>query len=117
MQDHQIGGSFVKRRFNFGDKIMTAGQRLSREELLTIPKPNRDALSRGGFLEHFPLADGTGSAADVAAPGEIFIAVLGKGEYAVVRGTRLNPKPMTREEADALAKKITARDAGDKDKT
>jgi hypothetical protein len=93
----EAGGAYVRRRFTFGTREMTTGDRLTAGELATIPLANLRALINTGKIELWP-----------AAPSQMFIADRfavnrGFGKWDVIEGRKLNDTPLTREQAEALA--------------
>lgn len=102
------GGAYVRRTFTLGKREMRSGDRLTAEQLAAIPIANRRALLNVGKIELYPLAP-AGALAAEGLKGKIenFMIHVGKGEYIVVRGVKLTAKPVSREQADELAKTAT----------
>lgn len=93
-----IGGAIVRRPFSREGAMMGPGARLTREECLAIPIRNLRALIASGALEVWSVE------ADVSqAPMERHVVSIGFGRYDVIEGRQLNDKPMSKEEAEALA--------------
>jgi hypothetical protein len=95
LPDTQIGGAYVRRRFDLGPRTMTAGETLTAEQVLAIPKRNRQALINLGKIELYP-------ASPVAAGSRRFAIHMGMGRFDVIEGHKLNAVPMSREEAEAM---------------
>lgn len=93
VQDIDIGGGVVSRRFNIGSRPVFVGTRLTRGEILAIR--NRRTLIGGGTISIHPPA--------VAEPGERHIVHNGGGRYDVIEGRKLNGAPLTKDEAEDLA--------------
>ncbi len=93
-----IGGGIVRRAFRDGDRFRRANERLEREEIMRWPAANRNALIDKRFVEIYPLS--------AATPKDAKRIVLhrGGGVYDVIEGRVLNAKPLTKAEAQALAK-------------
>lgn len=98
----QAGGAYVRRAFTFGERELVNGDKLTAEEVRSIPIGNLNALINTGKLELWP-----------AAPAEMFVGErfavhLGFGKWIVVEGHSLTPEPVTKQEAEALAAKASA---------
>jgi hypothetical protein len=91
-----IGGARVRRRFTRGEEAMMPGRFLSADEVRAIPVANRRALSDAGYIEIFPQAP-------VTTAGDKHIVHLGRGQYDVIHGVKLNAEPLTKEQAEDLA--------------
>ena len=89
------GGAYVRRRF--GD--FTAGDRLTAEQVASIPRANINALINTGMIELWPAGPG-----QAISGAQRFMINVGKGEYIVVQGVQITDKPMSRAEAEALIK-------------
>jgi len=87
-----IGGARVNMTFNHSGKIFRRGEHMSAAEVRSIAPKNRDAAESAGFIRVY------------ARGGERFIVAVAKDKFNVIEGRRLNDKPLTREEADALAR-------------
>jgi hypothetical protein len=92
------GGAYVRRPFDFGERKLAAGDTLTRNELATIPHANLRALVNTGKLELWP-----------EAPESMFIAQkftvpAGRGKYHVIEGRKITVKPISKEEAQAIAR-------------
>jgi hypothetical protein len=93
----QAGGAYVRRAFTFGDRELTTKDRLTADEVRSIPIANLNALINTGKIELWPAApEGTFIA-------ERFAVHLGFGKWIVVEGRNLTSEPVTKEEAEALA--------------
>lgn len=93
---NEIGGAVVALAFTRNGERLKPGTRLTRAEFLEIQ--NGRALVSAGYLKTFPPPD--------AAPttGHPFIVHRGGGAYDVIVGTRLNAEPLSKDEAEALAR-------------
>lgn len=97
--DEDIGGAKVRRTFTMGPRRLFAGDTLSREEVLALPLSNRVALTDANYFDVWVKAPNA-----VLPDAERFIVRTGQGLYNVVAGHKLNDEPMTKEEAERLAK-------------
>lgn len=95
----QAGGAYVRRRFIFGERDMIAGDQLTAEEVVSIPRANLMALINTGKIELWPGAP-DGAQTFVA---ERFACNRGFGKWDVIEGRKLNDAPLTKDEAEALA--------------
>lgn len=100
VNDDQIGGAVARRRIDRGQlPPITAGQRLTRDEVLAIPTANRRALVATERLWLLPI--------DAAAPAgrsaDRHIVQVGRGQYDVFAGVKLNSEPLTKDDAEELA--------------
>lgn len=96
--EQDIGGARVRRRFSRGKEALLAGRILSADEVRAIPVANRRALIEAGFIEVYPQGP-------VTTVGERHLVHLGRGQYDVIQGVRLNDKPLSKDEAEDLATK------------
>lgn len=92
----EIGGGYVRRRFNIGADSIPAGTHLTAGQLQKIG--NLRVLVRNGNIETHPPAP-----AQPDVPAERFITNLGFGKFDVIAGRKLNDRPLTKEEAEELA--------------
>ena len=97
----QIGGGVVRQRFTSVGRQLTVGDRLTREEVLAIPRANRDALVRNSQLLLVPTHPENAAAA-AGRPTERFMLSLGGGKYGVIEGWKLTADPVSKAEAEAL---------------
>lgn len=93
----QAGGAYVRRAFTFGDRELTTRDRLTADEVRSIPLANLNALINTGKIELWP-----------AAPEQMFVAERfavnrGFGKWDVIEGRKLNETSLTKIEAEALA--------------
>ncbi len=98
VQDGDIGGGVVQRRFNISDRPVMVGTRLSRDDILAIR--NRRTLVGGGFIAIHPPAPSS-------EPNERHLVHNGGGRYDVIEGRKLNDRALTKEEAEDLATQPT----------
>jgi hypothetical protein len=96
--DKDIGGARVRRTFSNGAKQLKAGDQLSRDDVLKMNLPNRRALTDSGYLEVYPLAP-------TVEGLERFVVGVGKDRYNVIEGRVLNDDPLSKEQAEKLARK------------
>ena len=96
--DSDIGGAIVRRRFTFGQRAMLAGDKLTREQVLSMPRANRNSMIENRFLQVVLRMD-----AGSAEPGERYAVHMGRGKYDVIEGRKLNDAPLTAAEAKKLA--------------
>lgn len=102
LRSEDIGGGRVRQAFRLGDKYMAAGTRMTREEILSIPFQNRDALI-GRFIEVWP-EDGPAKAPFAAkGPAKRIMVHIGAGRFNVFEGWQINTEPLNKEEAQELA--------------
>jgi hypothetical protein len=95
--EQDIGGARVRRTFTNGDRHMKAGEQIGREALLALPRANRRALADAGYIEVYPRAP-------QAEPGERIVVGVGKDKYNVIEGRVINKTPLSRSEAEELAR-------------
>ena len=93
MQDDEIGGAVVRRNINMGGRQLHNGDRLTREEVLAINRPNLKSMVDNRFL--VLQMRGPGS-------GDRFAVHQGRGRYDVIEGRRLNAEPMDKDAAEAM---------------
>lgn len=91
-----IGGAVVRRTFQFDSRRMRTGDRLTRDEVIGMPAPNRNALIEKQYIDVLPRDIG-------GAGGERIVVNRGFGKFDVIEGRRLNTEPLTKDEAEALA--------------
>ena len=101
--EQDIGGARIRMGFTRGNMRMKAGEHLSADEVRAIPLANRRALANSGFIEVYPTRTVVVHKEAAAKPGDRFIVQVGKGQFNVIEGRRLNDQPLTREAAEALA--------------
>jgi hypothetical protein len=95
--EQDIGGARVARRFTCGSEAMLRGRMLSATEVCSIPVANRRALTKAGIIEVFPRNDA------VTTVGQKHIVHLGRGQYDVIQGQKLNAAPLSKDDAEDLA--------------
>ena len=100
-----IGGARIRMGFSRGNVRMKAGEHLTADEVRSIPLANRRALASAGFIEVYPARTEVVHRYADPKPGDRFIVQVGKGQFNVIEGRRLNDEPLTREQAEALAAK------------
>ncbi len=94
----EIGGGFVRLSFSVDGKRLPAGTPLTADKINSFA--NKRRLIDAGFISVYP----PGPKSDAAAPqGEHHVYHTGKGLYDVVVGTKINDRPLTKSEAEALA--------------
>jgi hypothetical protein len=96
VRDEDIGGAVVRRRVDRGGMPpLLAGARLTREEVLAMPTANRRSLVATERLWLLPLAaDGVSAR---------HIVQVGKGQYDVIQGVKLNDGPLSKDAAEEIA--------------
>jgi len=115
LRQNEIGGGRVRRGFWMGTppKYVLAGTEFTREQLLKGFRPlNLQALMEQGAIRCWPLSKGAAdskaspgcdpAASGDAEPAERFSFHEGFGKYSVIEGRKLNPEPLTKEQAMAL---------------
>ena len=100
--EHDIGGARIRMGFSRGNVRMKAGEYLTADEVRSIPLPNRRALASAGFIEVYPVRTET---VRREIKQDRFIVSVGKGQFNVIEGHRLNEQPLDREAAEKLAGK------------
>lgn len=100
-----IGGARIRMGFSRGNVRMKAGDHLTADEVRSIPPANRRALASSGFIEVYPQRVQVVQREAAAVPGDRFIVQVGKGQFNVIEGRRLNDQPLSREDAEKLAGK------------
>lgn len=104
----EVGGALVRRPCRVAGADRRIGDQLTDAELASIPVTNLRALVEQRFIVVWPRA----SRADAAPPGEPFVVpVPGTNRFSVVVGVPVNPAPLSRTEAEALAVELRARAA------
>jgi len=96
--DADIGGARVRRVFTARGNVMKAGKHLSSDEVLAIPIANRRALQDAGYIEVYPKSSPAGK----REPETRYRIKVGDGQYDIIEGRKINPKPVSREESDRL---------------
>jgi hypothetical protein len=94
----EIGGGFVRRAFTDGETLMAVGAPLSAEKINAWP--NRRTLIESGLIAVYPPH---GEGAATTGPAERHMVHLGRGQYDVIAGTKLNDRPLSKDEAEDLA--------------
>ena len=94
---NEIGGAVVALAFTRNGERLKPGTRLTRAGFLEIQ--NGRALVSAGYLKTVPPPD-----AAPPATGHPFVIHRGAGAYDVIVGTRLNAEPLSKDEAEALAR-------------
>lgn len=99
VEPSEAGGAYVRRAFEFRGRKLTTKDRLTAEELASIPEANLQALVNTKVLQLFP-----------ASPASIFIAerflVPAKGgKFEVIEGRKMTKKPVTKKYAQQLMAK------------
>jgi len=87
------GGAYVRRAFDFGERKLKAGDKLTRDELASIPEANLQALVNTKVLQLYPAAP------DSLFIAERFVVSAGRGKYKVIEGRLLTKKPVSKEHA------------------
>lgn len=108
IRTEMTGGGFVRRTFVKGDVRMHPGAILTAAQLASIPKNNRKALIEQGYIETWPEIPG--SATRIPIDGAKRHVVLRGNKFDVIEGVKLNDRPLTREEANALALNAAGRE-------
>ena len=98
----EIGGAYIRRICSLGK----VGTHLDPWALARIPVNNLAALERTGKIECYP-------AAPYQRPDDVRIHIIsrGFGKFDVVEGRILNGEPLTRDQAEVLAKEDEAKNA------
>ena len=91
----QIGGAYVRRRVTIGPRTVLNGEKLTAEQVREIPSANLKAFVNTGVLELYPVAP-------VPKDSQRFAIHMGMGRFDVIEGYKLNDKPLTRAEAEAM---------------
>lgn len=95
-----IGGAIVRRPFQFGDRHLMPGARLTAEEVASIPYANRSALIDKKMMETFPKSEST-------PKGDVkrFLISAGFGRYHVVEGVQLTEAALPKKDAEKMVRK------------
>jgi hypothetical protein len=101
--ESDIGGARIRMGFTRGNVRMKAGEHLTADEVRSIPLPNRRALTSAGYIEVYPVRTEV-VRREQTIKQDRFIVQVSKGQFNVIEGHRLNDAPLSREEAEALAK-------------
>lgn len=101
LRDQDIGGGVVTRAFRRGTEYVRQGTRLSREDVLAIPRANRNSLIDNGLISVYPTA-AAATPAD-ARPLARLVVSRGFGNFDVIEGRKLNDAPLSKEDAEELA--------------
>lgn len=97
--DQDIGGARVRRIFTMAGRVMRAGDELTGDEVRALPVANRRALMEAQYIEVWPRP----READTSAM-QRFIVHRPPGKFDVVAGARINEHPLSRAEAEELAR-------------
>jgi hypothetical protein len=89
-----VGGAYVQLPIRVGGCYLGRGVHLSRDEVLGMR--NWDALQRSRNIRVYPRSP-------VTSVGQRHIVHLGRGQYDVIEGRKLNAAPVSKEEAEELA--------------
>lgn len=98
IQDHMIGGAKVQRGFQRGSEWVKPGTDISRNELLSMPRGNLQAMVDGGRIQLYPPTP-----AMLGGVGELHMISRGFGKYDIIEGRVLNEEPYTSKEAAETA--------------
>jgi len=101
--DSDIGGARIRMGFTRGNVRMKAGEHLTADEVRSIPLANRRALSSAGYIEVYPSRTEVVRREAAPVKQDRFIVAVGKGQFNVIEGHRLNDEPLSREQAETLA--------------
>lgn len=100
--DEDIGGAIVRRPISLGpDLAWRPGRRLTRDEVLALPRANRNAMVNSERIAIFPR-DVSARTPEPKAP-ERHIVHNGGGRFDVIAGIKLNERPLSKDEAEELA--------------
>lgn len=97
IREADIGGAYVRRLFTFGSVKMMAPAKLTREQVLSIRPANRRSLIERGVIEVYPRARH-----DDESGIRMIVKGEKKNEYDVILGRKINEKPLTLDEAEAM---------------
>lgn len=103
IRDEHIGGGTVMRGFTKNGEWVKPGTKMTREELMALPRLNLQALVDTSKISLFPPAPG-----QIEGMGELIMVNRGFGRFDVLQGRRINDDPLTKDEAEALMAKIQA---------
>lgn len=95
----EAGGAYVRRAFEFNGEKLKCGDKLTREQLESIPESNLQALVNTKFLQLWPASP------DSLFIAEKFVVAAGRGKYKVIEGRLLTKRPVSKEHALKLAGK------------
>lgn len=95
----EAGGAYVRRAFEFRGKKLKNGDKLTREELESIPEANLQALVNTKVLQLWPASP------DSLFIAEKFVVSAGRGKYKVIEGRLLTQRPVSKAHALKLAGK------------
>lgn len=102
VRDDDIGGAVVRRRIERGGRPpLLAGARLSRDDVLSMPVANRRSLVATERLWLLPRSGASNAADDVRATSHV--VQVGKNQFDVIQGVKLNDAPLSKEAAEELA--------------
>ena len=98
----QIGGARVSRPCNIGGRLRKAGEVLSGEELVALPPTNLRTLQDQRYILAWPRP--AEAPPTPVGEGEPYVYNrVGTSTYDVVLGRRLNTRPLSKTDAEALA--------------
>jgi len=105
--DKDLGGARVRLTFqtiqkNGSTRRFKPNEQLSAEDVLAWPMANRRALVSAGYIEIYPRQF---VGRQAIQKGDRFIVQARKDQYNVIEGRRINDQPLSREDAEELAKK------------
>jgi hypothetical protein len=95
----EAGGAYVRRAFEFNGRKLKSGDRLTREELESIPEANLTALVNTKHLQLWPASP------DTLFIAEKFVVSAGHNKYKVIEGRLLTQRPVSKAHALKLAGK------------
>jgi len=94
---NEIGGGFVARPFFKGKEYLANGTPLTADEIKSFG--NHKRLVAAGFIKVYPPHGETAPVSEVR-----HVVHCGGGNFDVIAGRKLNDKPLTKDEAHALAR-------------
>lgn len=94
----EAGGAYVRRAFDFNGQKLKNGDKLTREELASMPEANLQALVNTKHLQLWPA-----SPADMFI-AERFVVPAAGGKYEVIEGRKVTTKPVSKRQAQKVAK-------------
>lgn len=106
--EQDIGGARVRMGFNTflpdgTNRRFKAGEHLTADAVRAMRLANRRALTSAGFIEVYPARTEVKHTYAEQKAGDRYIVQVSKNQFNVIEGYKLNDKPLSRDDADALA--------------
>lgn len=99
------GGAYVRRRFTFGAREMLAGDRLTSEEVASIPIANLHSMININLIELYPAPP---PVPPTVGEGDYFLMPADDTgrKFHVIQGRQVTKEPLSRAAAQAKMKEL-----------